>query len=239
VKTMISSIIGFALLAMAPKAQATGTLDFTVPGGQPIAAAISYAGGANPLTGSDIVVTQVSGGGSPANSGATLLISNGVLSFTTGNFANGNGSLWNFNGGGTLTISGTIAAQTPSGYSSFGGTSGPLLSATFSSATVSRILSSIYLSIGLFFDPPDPTLASFFGLPPDNYQGFFNLSFNIGSPVAPSGAFTSSSVGSGDTETIPVPAPSSLVLFCSGGLAGLGGYAFRRWRRAAATAINA
>jgi hypothetical protein len=220
-----------ALLAIATRVQANGVLDFTVPGGQG-GASVSYAGGAAPLVGSTLKVSDVSGGDTPSNDGATLAVTNGLLNFTTGNFTNSAGGVWNFGGGGSVTISGTIAPQTPSGFAAFGGTSGTLMQATFSSASISNILQKSYLTLGLFFDPPNSDLASYFGLPASNYQGFFNIAFNVDSSLTPADAFTSSFVGSGDTETSPVPAPGFLVLLCSGGTVTLAGYALRRRKTA-------
>jgi hypothetical protein len=50
----------------------------------------------------------------------------------------------------------------------------------------------------------------------------------VNSSLTPGDAFTSSFVGSGDTETSPVPAPGFLVLLCSGGTVTLARYALRR-----------
>jgi hypothetical protein len=209
-------------------------LDFNIPGVQK-SASISYAGGATPLVGSNLKVMDVTGGDSPLNDGAGLVITNGVLSFTSGNFTNSAGGVWNFGGGGSVTITGTIAPQTPAGFAPFSGTSGTLMNAQFASASVSNITGKSYLTLGLFFDPPDATLASYFGLPANNYEGFFDVTFNVSSSIPVGSAFTSHFVGSGDTETSPVPAPGFLVLLCSGGTVSLAGYVLRRRKQAAAT----
>jgi hypothetical protein len=223
-----------ALLTVASGAQASSVLDFTIPGGQG-GASVSYAGGSSPLVGSNLKVSDVSGGGTPANSGATLAITNGLLNFTTGSFTNSNGGVWNFGGGGSVTITGTVAPQTPAGFAPFGGTSGTLMDATFSSASVSSVnVNNSFLTLGLFFDPPNSDLKTYFGLPDLKYQGFFNLTFNLDTATSAGSPFDSSFVGSGDTQTSPVPAPGFLVLLCSGSTVSFAGYALRRWKTAKA-----
>jgi hypothetical protein len=243
VKTIVACIAVLALLAMAPGAYASGVLDFEILASGVSGSSIDYAGGSNPLTGANLnVVAVIGGNGTPSNDGATLALTplSGTLNFTTGNFTSFSGNTWDFGGGGTLTINGSIPAQTPTGgYSSFGGTSGRLLTASFSSASVMNIVDSSFRALGFFSDDTDSGLASYFGLPANNYSGFFSLSFTgTTSPVLPGGSFETSDdfVGSGDTSASPVPAPGFLVLLCSGSTVSLAGYALRRRKKAAAAA---
>jgi hypothetical protein len=242
VKTILSCLAMLVLLALASGAQAAGVLDFDIMTTGLQGSSISYAGGANPLVGSDLTVLGVTGGnGAPSNDGAMLSITNGLLSFTTGNLVSFNGTTWDFGGGGTVTITGTIPSQTPTGgsYSSFGGVTGTLLSATFYGASVTSVMGQSYQTLGLFFDPPNSALASYFGLPANDYSGFFGLTFTgTTGPVGSDGAFQTSDdfVGSGDTSTTPVPAPGFLVLLCSGGTVSLASYVLRRRKHASAPA---
>ena len=240
-KTLVSCLLVLALLAMAPGAQAKGVLDFEILTTGLQGSSISYAGGSNPLVGMNLSVLGVIGGnGSPLNDGALLPITGGKLNFQTGNFVSSNGNTWDFGGGGAVTITGTVLPQPAQGsYAAFGGTSGTLLSATFTSASVTNVKIDFFQTLGLFVDPPNPALASYFGLPANNYSGFFGINFTgVNGPVVQGGAFQTAEdfVGSGDTSTSPVPAPGFLVLLCSGGTVSLAGYALRRWKTTKGTA---
>lgn len=225
-KTLSSTLAALALLTVASGAQANGTLDFDIPASKQGGASVSYAGGSAPLVGNNIVVTDVTGLGTPANTGVSLNITGGLLSFTTGNFLNSNGGAWNFDAGGNLTITGAISALGLPANST-------LLSATFSSASVSSSVPGPFRTLGLYFDPPNSAIASYFGLPANKYAGGFEVFFGLDPAVPPGSAFGSSFVASGETQTSPVPAPGILVLLCSGGTASLAGYFIRKKKVAA------
>ncbi len=218
-RKVASGVVGLLLVALtislsAVPAQANTILDFLIPGGS---GSVSYAGGSNPLVGSSIGVSQVTGINTPQNAG-TLTISGGNLSFTTGAFTGSTSNSWIFSPqNSSITIWGSV----------LGGPTVALLSGVFSSdVTVlsfgpSNPLKIVAAAIVNFIDPD---LAAYFGLTGGTSQGFvggLNLSFSAS--AVPPNAFQSSSVGSGNV-TSHVPEPVSLLLLGSGllGLAALG-----------------
>src|SRR5262249_54552698 len=109
-KRIISILALLALVGMTSTVQAQPSIDFTVPATNP-GASISYAGGANPLVGTNIGISEVTGlGGTPLHDGVTLMVTGGALNFTTGNFSGSVGGDWEFNVGPTngITIVGAV-----------------------------------------------------------------------------------------------------------------------------------
>ena len=215
VKKLAYVLAVLAFVVTAPAVRAQPELDFTIPALGNMGT-ITYAGGANPLVGSNILVSSVAGLSTPANPGTSLNITGGRLDFTTGSPIGPN--TW---AGGTLTVTGGTSAA-----------SGTLLGGTFSTATVTGAGGGFMVAIAGFTDPVNPGLAAFFGLPTTPYVGSFFVGFN--GTAAANGAITSSQVLSGDIATHPVPGPGFLVLLCSGGAVSLLGCAWRRARKAAA-----
>src|SRR6516164_5611855 len=83
------------------------SIDFSTGAGTDIGT-LSYAGGANPLIGINILIGAVTGVNTPSNASVTDTITSGVLSFTTGNFVSYNAltQTYTFGSGGTITITG-------------------------------------------------------------------------------------------------------------------------------------
>ena len=217
-----STILAFTLalsLAFSSQAYAAGMLDFGVIA--PTTGSISYAGGANPLVGSNIEVDNITGLGTPLNAGVAGQRDciGCLLNFTTGNLISTTANSWTFGPGGTITIVGGIdlndnmvldGTDIPAGTT--------LLSGSFiGSVTVTAFPGGFRVAGAGFTDVKDADLAAFYGLPGGDgvsYMGGFNLSFMSG--ALPPNGFTSSEVFSGDIVNQQVDLPSSLLLLGSG-----------------------
>ena len=210
-KKLVSCIAVLMLLLMTATVQAQPTLDFSLLGPS---GTITLG---STLSGSGIPVPTVTGDSTPLNAGVSQTV-NGTLSFTTGSLLFTTSNTWVFGGGGSFSIS-------PG-----------LLSGSFSGNVVVTNFGGVFDLVGslLLTSAPSAALESFYGLTGLPFGGgTFNLGFNaIGSP--PTTGFTSTSIGSGDLTTSPVPAPGFLVLLCSGGAVSLLGCAWRRARKEAA-----
>lgn len=202
----------------------TTTIDFSTGVGTDIGA-LFYAGGANPLVGSNILIGAVTGVSTPSNVGVTDVISGGILSFTTGNFVSYDAAFqtYTFAPGGSITITGTGPGCTTvggCGGNTPNAASGPtLLTGVDVSAQYLAGLVNLYITTGS--DTKDPKLVQFFGLNPADIPAwdFYGSVHATVSSGGGGGAFTAASNHSTDISNIPVstvPEPSSIVLFLSG-----------------------
>lgn len=232
-KNILLLALVMALLgALALPAQAY-TLDFLVPSSNP-GASISYAGGSNPLIGTNLAITEVSGLDTPLHNGETLTISGGFLNFTTGDLVYYTApppsympKTWIFDGNSSLaavTITGEI--------SSLGIVAGStLMSGSFTGSSVvnqgaTAGPSFFYVTGSSFTDTKNSLLLAYFGLPDVTCSGNFNIGFYAANATPPAG-FSSTIVTSGDVINNLVPAPSTILLLGTG-LMGLVGLRYRR-----------
>jgi hypothetical protein len=181
--------------------------------------------------GTNITSDTVGGKNVPVNNNVGLSITGGLLNFTTGSSS----GPWSWAPGGSISITGTIAPQTPAGGSAFAGTSGTLLSGILVSATVTPGPGSntFFVAIGAFVNSINGAILNYYGVTGNPQVGNFNLSFFVSTGASAPNAFTSTTMGSGDVSGT-VPAPGFLVLLCSGGAVSLLGCAWRRGRKVVA-----
>lgn len=209
-------------LLISPSAMAI-SLDFNI--GAPTSGTVSYAGSGGALIGSNIEVDSVVGLSTPANANVTALCLSCALNFNTGGLVNAGGpppngsnnGWWSFGSGGTVTITGGVQLQGVPDIA-LGST---LLTGSFNSAFVQDLgLQGFKVTFGTFFDTKHPDLLTYFGVTPGTpFQGAFTLLFESPNPGV-GGAFTSTSIFSGNVVNTVVPLPAAVWLFGSG-LAGL------------------
>lgn len=228
-RSVLSAVALVSGLAFSSTAHAFPQLDFGVIA--PTSGSISYAGGANPLVGTNIEVDNVV---------KLIAVATGVdmrncisctLNFTTGNFVSSTATSWTFGGGGTISIVGGVDLTNDGDANDAGdipvGTT--LLSGSFqavpSGPTVLSLGGTNRIAGAAFLDTKHPDLTAFYGMPDGPYSGFFNLSFQASG--TPPGGFSSIQVFSGDIINEPVDLPSSLLLLGSG----LVGFAYLTARR--------
>jgi hypothetical protein len=186
-----------------------GSLDFDIhPGGGHLPS-IAYAGGNQPLTGTDLFVNSVLGEGTPLQDGTSLSVL-ARLDFTTGNLVGMTSDTWEFGGGGSFTIIGTVPGLIL--------TTSTLFSGEFvGNSTVLDLGSGIFKVIGASVRGTlDATLAQYFGLPTQGpYEGGVSLLFH--GPEHPSTTgFVDPNLNSGNLAFLSVPEPPSLGLSCLG-----------------------
>ncbi len=205
------------LLMAANSAWALPALDFD-DGNNLQTGVLNYAGLGGSLTGTDIIFDSVQGIGTPDNSGAILNLS-GSLNFSTGNLSAfntlGGGSYqWLFDGGGTFSLTGNINSQSPTGYDTFGGTSGTILSGSFSGVQFVSGNNSLLIFTGFGLDSKNEVLTDYFGLPANLVWSYASTDISADITVinASTGAFTAN-VTNADLSNV-VPEPATMVISC-------------------------
>ena len=211
---IIATVIGLAIFVQ--PANAIGILDFGIE--SPTAGSIAYLVNGGPLVGTNIEVDNVGGIGTAFHDGGVpLVITGGLLNFTTGNLTDTTVDRWNFGGGtsSSIVLTGGIPA--------LGIADGTILfQGSFGAATVITFGETFGIAGSSFTDSKNLTLADYFGfdLTLPGWAGNFNISFNADG--LPPLTFSSDTVLSGDIPNTPVPEPASLLLLGSGLIAIVG-----------------
>ena len=211
-KLLILTVFSTAAAVAAPIA-----IDFSSGVGTDIGS-LSYAGGANPLIGTNILIGDVTGVNTPSNAAVSDAVTSGLLSFSTGNFVSFNAltQTYTFGSGGSIQIVGTGPGCLTVG--GCGGnlpntTSGPtLLNGASVSAQYIAGLVNLYITTGS--DTKDSKLVQFFGLNPASIPSW-SFSGSVHATIASGGgggSFTASSNHSTDILNTPVPEPASIML---------------------------
>lgn len=218
-KTRLITMALLALTALVGTMVGAPTIIDFASGAGTDSGTLSYAGGAAPLVGNNILIGDVTGISTPSNNGVTDTVTTGLLSFTTGDFSMLAGGIYSFGSGGSITITGMGPGCTTVG--GCGGntpntTSGPNL---LTGASVSGTFNSngtLNLSIINGSDTKDPLLVQFFGLPASipgwDFSGTIHAT---GFTLSPTGGFTANSSHSTDIQNTPVPEPASIILLGS------------------------
>jgi len=200
------SLLALALsLSATPAPAAVISFDST-PGGA--GGTITYDGAGGPAIGSGIGFVNVTGVDTPLNNGATFPCVSCTLNFTTGANNQEGPPGWQWNGGGSFVLTGSIPGI---------GINAPvdLLAGTFTQTPNTPGLAGatptgLFIAIGV--DTKDSTLASFYGLGPE---------FSFANTEIALGTFTVDPVTNGFTAVpnqadlvnlAQVPAPAALVL---------------------------
>jgi hypothetical protein len=183
--------------------------DPVVPGGT-----VTYDGAGGPAIGDDILFQSIQGLGTPLNDGVMLDCVGCLLDFTTGANISEGPALWNFAGGGLISLIGAVPA--------LGLPAGTLLLNGFFAGTPNEITGGD--SFGLFAavgtDVKNPTLATFFGLGPDFTFG--TTSIQTTTLVDPAtGAFSGTVVNADLNNTQAVVPNPMTVLLLGMGMVGL------------------
>ena len=183
----------------------------------------TWDGDANdPLYGTGIGVSSVSGVSTAANNGTTLAISYGSLDFTSGAYNGTLGSTWSWGAGGMLNLTGCIAGVTD--VTCDGTNNATLLSDDFDSVSIVPVVQlgqyGFDVVFGNLHGNLDPTVASFFGLSDTFSATSLNLLLTTGTPGS---ALYGVNIGGGINATSSVAVPEE---WGAGSTLGLFGFAF-------------
>jgi hypothetical protein len=200
----MKKLLVLALLLGLPALAQAAILKFddpVIPGGT-----VTYDGAGGAAIGTDILLQSIQGLGTPANDGATLDCVGCTLNFVTGANLTEGPTLWNFAGGGTITLTGAVPALAlPAGTL--------LLSGTFA-GTPNEITGGdafgLFAAVGT--DVKNEALAGFFGLDPTGFT-FGTTSIQTATVVGANGSFNGTVVNAdlNNTQAV-VPGPATGLL---------------------------
>jgi hypothetical protein len=176
-------------------------LDFGSPSIEPAGASLSYAGGAAPIVGAGIGVVSID----DLTNAATSVCTGCTLGFTSG--ANTGGWTWGAGTATSITITGTDGAAT-----------GTLLSGTIESAAIASCSGITCIEVNTFVNMVNPALGTVLGYTPPTpnaWSGSSSLNIVLSGTAGSAFSLGSTSIGSGDLLTAPVPEPGSLLLLGS------------------------
>lgn len=154
-RTVVGAISAMAGVLLFAGQAFADTTDWSLAAGGTYTSNASTGGD---LVGSNIPSLSVNGDGTPAHNGATLLIVDGVLNFTSGSYQ-GNG-VWGT--GGTLYLTGCIAGVTATTCT--GSNNVDLVSDDFQRVQVESILGSLDVVFGNITGTLNSSVAAYFGV---------------------------------------------------------------------------
>jgi len=221
--TGTAAVLAVCLMACYAGGAQAATVDYTLGSETSTTARIWSAGGVNStIVGEGIVVKDVLGLSTPANSGVTLPFSNALFAFTSGTFSNSSGNLYTYGSGGAFNVKGSFDLNN-NGTLEANENNVTLLAGSIGALTLDKSSSTQFKITSAELSVTDYALASYFGYPVTTlFNGMMNLAFNVsGVPDA----FQGGDSTNGGISTSPVPVPAAALLMFSG-LAGL--FGFRR-----------
>jgi hypothetical protein len=197
---------------------------------------LSYDGAlGSPLVGTDLVFENITGVGTPSNSGVTLELIDGRLNFTTGGNTAEPAPIYSWAGGGTFVLTADVVEE-EDGTDVIAGDDVVLLSGTFTvsgggSAVFGIVLSNQLVIAGGGVDGKNPELLEYFGLA-DGVFEFATTAISASDlDIDPAtGGFTASVAEADITNTFLIPEPTGIYLLGIA-LAAFVNFGVRRGRR--------
>ncbi len=216
---LLAASIMATLLLSTGAAQAALSISYAVTGGS--SSSIVYNPSADAfLHGNNLTVTTVTGTDTPLNSGTNHSIVGGLLNFQTGAYTSQSQGVWNFGGGGTISMTGGISDIGLPNNST-------LLTGSFLSATVTELpVGSFRFDIvgATFGDSDNPNIYQYFGVPAGSIcSNAMSLSF-LATSIGSTGFTSGNNTIAGQVVDTPTPTPIPAAAWLLGsGLLGLAG----------------
>jgi hypothetical protein len=211
-------VVGICVAVIAPTAQATPQIEFTIDLDLLAGSAVQFAGGAAPLTGTNIRISKITGIDTPLNSGVELDCSLCTLDFVTGAYL---GDLLFVSGwsevGSSLEITGRVNLDADAAFEiPFGST---LLAGAFESTVFDAHLGVFNFVAAMTSGSNHSLLNSFFGVASDFGPNSFTLNFTA-TGVLPDPISSTTIIG-GRITNVPEPADLWLLAVAAGALFGI------------------